>query len=83
MPRIKQNDHEQVKYRHCIEVIQEYLLTKDLHIKHIQLIDFQHYVGTNIMYLDDSNPYKENTNLTQIKPKMHKGKLIDDLERWY
>lgn len=35
------------------------------------------------MYLDDSTPYKENTILTQIKPKMHKGKLIDDLERWY
>ena len=81
MPRIKLKDYEQVKYRHCIEVIQEYLLTKDLHIKHIQLIDFQHYVGANIMYLDDSNPYKENTILTQIKPKMHKGKLIDDLER--
>lgn len=83
MPRIKQNDHEQVKYRHCIEVIQEYLLTKDLHIKQIQLIDFQHYVGANIMYLDDSNPCKENTILTQIKPKTYKGKLIDDLERWY
>lgn len=81
MPRIKLKDYEQVRYRHCIEVIQEYLLTKDLHIKHIQLIDFQHYVGTNIMYLDDSTPYKENTILTQIKPKTHKGKLIDDLER--
>lgn len=83
MPRIKQQDHQQMKYRHCIEVLQEYLLTKDLHIKHIQLIDFQQYVWEKIMYLDDSTPYKENTILTQIKPKMHKGKLIDDLERWY
>ena len=81
MPRIKLKDYDQVKYRHCIEVLQEYLLTKDLHIKHIQLIDFQHYVGEKIMYLDDSNPYKENKILTQIKPKTYKGKLIDDLER--
>ncbi len=81
MPRIKLKDYDQVKYRHCIEVIQEYLLTKDLHIKQIQLIDFQHYVGTKIMYLDDSTPYEENTILKQIKPKMHKGKLIHDLER--
>jgi len=83
MPRIKLKDYDQVKYRHCIEVIQEYLLTKDLHIKHIQLIDFQHYVGSNIMYLDDSTPHEENTNLKQIKPKTYNGKLIDDLERWY
>lgn len=83
MPRIKLKDYNQVKYRHCIEVIQEYLLTKDLHIKQIQLIDFQHYVGTNIMYLDESNPTKENTNLKQIEPKTYNGKLIDDLERWY
>ena len=83
MPRIKLKDYEQVKYRHCIEVIQEYLLTKDLHIKHIQLIDFQHYVGAKIMYLDDSTPYKENNNLIHALPKTYKGKLIDDLERWY
>ncbi len=83
MPRIKLKNYDQVKYRHCIEVIQEYLLTKDLHIKHIQLIDFQHYVGSNIMYLDDSTPHEENTNLKQIKPKTYNGKLIDDLERWY
>ncbi len=83
MSRIKLKNYDQVKYRHCIEVIQEYLLTKDLHIKHIQLIDFQHYVGSNIMYLDDSTPHEENTNLKQIKPKTYNGKLIDDLERWY
>lgn len=83
MPRIKLKDYNQVKYRHCIEVIQEYLLTKDLHIKQIQLIDFQHYVGTNIMYLDDSTPSKENTNLVHALPRKYKNKLIDDLERWY
>lgn len=83
MPRTKQKDYNQVKYRHCIEVIQEYLLTKDLHIKQIQLIDFQHYVGGNIMYLDDSTPSKENTNLVHALPKTYNGKLIDDLERWY
>ncbi len=82
MPRIKLKDYNQVKYRHCIEVIQEYLLTKDLSIKQIQLIDFQHYVGTNIMYLDDSTPSKENTNLKHIEPKTYNGKLINDLERW-
>ena len=83
MARIKLKDYNQVKYRHCLEVIQEYLLTKDLHIKQIQLIDFQHYVGENIMYLDDSTPSKENTNLTHALPRTYNGKLIDDLERWY
>lgn len=81
MPRTKQQDHQQMKYRHCIEVLQEYLLTKDLHIKHIQLIDFQQYVGSNIMYLDDSTPYKEKTNLVHALPSTYNGKLIDDLER--
>ena len=83
MPRVKQNNHEQLKYRHCIEVMQDYLLTQDISTKQILLIDFQHYIGERIMYLDDSTPYEENTILTQIKPKLYKGKLIDDLERWY
>ena len=83
MPRTKLKDYDQVKYRHCIEVLQEYLLTKDLHIKHIQLIDFQQYVWEKIMYLDDSTPFKENNNLVHALPKTYKGKLIDDLERWY
>jgi len=35
------------------------------------------------MYLDDSTPSKENTNLTHALPRTYNGKLIDDLERWY
>lgn len=35
------------------------------------------------MYLDDSTPSKENTNLTHALPRTYNGKVIDDLERWY
>lgn len=75
------NHYIQLKYRHCIEVMQEYLLTKELSIKEIKLIEFQHYVWWKISYLDDSTPTKENDNLVHAKPRTYKGKLIDDLER--
>lgn len=56
------------KYLHCIEILQEYMLTKDISTKHIYLIEFQQHVGSKIKQLGISKEQQDD-NLRQINPK--------------
>ncbi len=56
------------KYLHCIEILQEYMLTKDISTKHIYLIEFQQHVGSKIRQLGISKEQQDD-NLRQVSPK--------------
>jgi len=56
------------KYLHCIEILQEYMLTKDISTKHIYLIEFQQHVGRKIRQLEISKEQQDD-NLRQVSPK--------------
>ena len=61
------------KHFHCIEVLQEFMLNKDISIKQITLIEFQQHVGKNIKQLSLSIEQQDD-NLRQISPKEYTRK---------
>ena len=66
------------KHFHCIEILQEFMLTKEISTRHITLIEFQQYVGKNIKQLSLSIEQQDD-NLRQISPKEYTRKSLDKL----
>ncbi len=54
----------QIRYKHCIEVIQEFLINQDTTMQST-LLQFQQYVGANIDTLSDSSITQQNIELTK------------------
>lgn len=56
------------KYLHCIEILQEFMITKDISVRHINLIEFQQHVGSKMRQLGISKEQQDD-NLRQVNPK--------------
>lgn len=76
-------DNEELHLKNTLKMISDYLRTTSSSIKQITLLEFQQHIWWKIDSLWHASRREQDRTLTAIRIKTYKGKVIDDLERWY
>lgn len=71
---------QELKIKHCIEAIQDFLIIEGKSVKETLLIEFQQYICKQIDTLEWNPPYWQKRQMNTIKAKTFKGKLVSYLE---